>query len=147
MTLTLVRGLPGSGKSTYAERYCKVHKPTPVHLEADMYFLKDGVYTFNPKLLVKAHQWVLAEAERALCDGQSVIVSNTFTRKWEMLGLMNLASDGGTPVEVRTLFDAGLTDEQLAERCVHSVPVATIRAMRERWEPFDGEVRITGTGV
>jgi hypothetical protein len=32
------------------------------------------------------------------------------------------------------LFDAGLSDEQLAERNLHGVPVAQIKKMRDRWD-------------
>lgn len=41
VVLTLVRGLPGSGKSTLA----KTIRDTTgaVHLESDMFFMKDGV--------------------------------------------------------------------------------------------------------
>jgi hypothetical protein len=37
-------------------------------------------------------------------------------------------------VVVVDVFDGGLTDEDLAARNVHGVPLAGIRAMRARWE-------------
>ncbi len=37
-------------------------------------------------------------------------------------------------VTVLDLFDAGLTDEELAERNLHKVPVDVITRMRDRWE-------------
>ena len=40
--LVLVRGLPGSGKSTYAR---SLGYP---NFEADMFFIKDGKYVYNP---------------------------------------------------------------------------------------------------
>ena len=46
--MVLIRGLPGSGKSTCArEDYA--------HIEADMYFMDaEGNYKYNPS---KAHAW------------------------------------------------------------------------------------------
>lgn len=43
--LTLIRGLPGSGKSTMAKFIAG--DTDAVHLEADMYFIKDGEYKFE----------------------------------------------------------------------------------------------------
>jgi len=58
LMLTLVHGLPVSGKSTLAkncvEEAANSTDKTIVHLEADMYFIDDaGVYFFNLRLLNK----------------------------------------------------------------------------------------------
>jgi len=39
--LILVRGLPGSGKSTFAKSL------GGVHIETDMFFIQDGEYKFD----------------------------------------------------------------------------------------------------
>ena len=39
--LILLRELPGAGKSTLAKRVCNQH------IEADMFFMKDGEYKFE----------------------------------------------------------------------------------------------------
>ena len=147
--LVLVRGLPGSGKSTYAARFATAH-PGSTHYEADQYFVKDGVYTYDPRAIRYAHSWVAAQVEHDMIQAigsagpHVVVVSNTFSRQWEMAELMQLAAKYGWAVEVKTLFDAGLTDTQLHERGVHKVPLTTINAMRRRWEPWPDEVRIEG---
>lgn len=82
MELVLIRGLPGSGKSTYARRFYSGY----VHCEADHYFYdKDGVYRYNPDLIRQAHAACQKKAREALRSGKSVVVSNTFVRQWEML--------------------------------------------------------------
>lgn len=42
--LTIIRCLPGSGKSTYAAR----NYPNTFHVETDMFHIHDGEYDFNP---------------------------------------------------------------------------------------------------
>jgi len=42
----LLRGLPGTGKSTLAQRLALEHGF--IHLEADHHFVVDGVYRFDP---------------------------------------------------------------------------------------------------
>ena len=77
--LILLRGLPGNGKSTFA----KVIGGT--HYEADMYFMEDGIYNFDPSGLKDAHAWCRNSTETAMRRGEDkVIVSNTFTQEWEM---------------------------------------------------------------
>jgi predicted kinase len=120
MKLTLIRGLPGSGKSTFA-------KTIPgFHVEADMYFVRDGKYEFDGKSIGMAHSWCARMAENALEKGIDVVVSNTFTQKWELERYIELAKEYFATVEIivmRGEFGS-----------VHGVPPETIELMRRRWE-------------
>jgi predicted kinase len=82
--LYIVRGVPGSGKSTFAKSLVK--SKDYCHKEADMFFIDDdGNYDFNPSKLKEAHQWCQEEVEFLMRLGHtSVVVSNTFTQEWEM---------------------------------------------------------------
>lgn len=123
--LILIRGLPGSGKSTLAKNMARTLGYQ--HYEADMYFTKNnGSYEFNPELLPDAHHWCKNKACVALCKGQSVIVSNTFVRKWEMIQYNNIAADTGA--ELIILEAKGDWEN------VHNVPQETIERMRKNWE-------------
>ena len=86
-TLFLLRGLPGSGKSTLAKSI------GGAHFEADMYFIRDGVYQFDPTSLSAAHAWCLQITETALKNEspEKIIVSNTFTQDWELASYYALA--------------------------------------------------------
>ena len=125
--LTLVRGLPGSGKTTKALRM------PGLHLSADDYFMVMDKYVFDKTKIGEAHAWCQAYA--ILNMGiLPVVVDNTFTRRWEMDVYTSAAERLGVEVEIIDLFDAGLTDEELAARNTHGVTAEKIKEMRERWE-------------
>lgn len=116
--LLIVRGLPGSGKSMFAQSTGRAH------FEADMFFVSkvNGQYYFDPKEIGEAHAWCLKSVSEALASGSDVVVSNTFTRVWEMLPYINL----GYPYAVVTCEgDYG---------SIHGVPRDKIAEMRSRWE-------------
>ena len=81
----IIRGPAGCGKSTMAKKLLETSK-NGKHFEADMYFMVDGQYMFNPKLLKEAHGWCQDQTRRALEDPavDVVVVSNTFIKMWEM---------------------------------------------------------------
>jgi predicted kinase len=127
--LFLVRGLPGSGKSTLgrdlAPAFC---------FAADDYFMVGGEYRFVPAHLPAAHADCQARTRAALVAGATVAVCNTFTQRWELEPYLSLARDLNVPCVVLDLFDGGLTDAELANRNDHGVSVETITGMRGRYE-------------
>lgn len=126
MRLILVRGLPGSGKTTFAIRIAAIW------CEADHFFTKDGVYSFDPTKLKEAHAQCLSQAQQALAAGHDVVVANTFTRIWEMQKYLDLARDRGATVTVYK------TIGEYAN--VHGVPPEVVERMRSRWEDYPGEL-------
>lgn len=121
--LILIRGLPGSGKSTMAKNIKKAE-----HIEADMFFYKDGIYSFDPTKIKEAHEWCQQATKEALLSSKTVVVSNTFTKIWEMQPYLDMAAELKIPVEVITT--TGAWDN------IHAVPAAVITAMKERWEEY-----------
>lgn len=121
--VVLIRGLPGSGKSTMAKRDFGSH----VHCEADAFFVgQDGVYRYNPKMIKSAHEWCQRQVDIALRNGHNVVVSNTFTRLWEMDAYRAIAERRGA--EVRVIVARGSYGN------IHGVPSEAIDRMRARWE-------------
>jgi len=120
--LVLVRGLPGSGKSTIAKSL-----PGFWHFEADQYFCLGTCYKFDPKLLPQAHAFCLSAATAKLAEANNVVVANTFTKQWEMQPYI----DEAAKYEHEVLIIEALGNFEN----VHGVPVETINRMRERWEP------------
>lgn len=127
--VVIIRGLPGSGKSTIAKELAEI--TGMLHVETDMYFEKNGEYKFNPELLPEAHAWCQEEARKALKSGKGVIVSNTFTRVWEMQPYLDMAEEFGAN---RLVIKANGNFQN-----VHGVPDHAIQRMKERWEKFEGD--------
>lgn len=122
--LVIIRGLPGSGKSTLAQVY---RRNGFKWVEADMYF--DSFlfgYRFDPAKLSEAHEWCKATVERYLSTGYNVVVSNTFTRRWEFEPYLEVAA------KYEAMVDIVVTTGNYEN--VHGVPDSVIQGMRERWE-------------
>ena len=132
--LIIIRGLPGSGKSTLAtmiDFYHSVVDPEAVAIhEADQYFVKDGVYSFNPLEIPNAHRMCYNNTSDSMVAGRPVvIVSNTSSRKWEFEKYIAIDRKYGYKVQV--------IDVHGEFENVHGVPEETLKKMEERWEPFD----------
>ena len=137
-TLVLVRGLPGSGKTTFA-----IHRMQgDAYTSADSYFEdEDGAYKFDGSKLPEAHEWCQRRVAELLQkpDVGTVYVANTFSTRWEMQPYFDIVEnypddDHYIEIFVVDLFDGGLTNEMLARRGRHNVPLHTIEKMRNRWE-------------
>lgn len=120
--LVLIRGLPGSGKSTMARSMS-----THAHYEADMYFTDaSGVYRYDAGRIKDAHEWCQRQTFNALANGKSVVVSNTFTRRFEMAPYFKMAKTLG--IDIRVIEARGNWPN------VHGVPADVVDRMRKRWE-------------
>jgi predicted kinase len=132
--LYIVRGLPGSGKTTRALDLME-NIGASIEVSADQFFVgEDGVYRFDVSKLADAHAACQKRAGSALVMGHCVIVHNTFCEGWEATPYLRIARAAEATVEVIDLFDGGLDDAALAVRNVHGVPLASIAAMRARWD-------------
>jgi predicted kinase len=121
--LFLLRGLPGAGKSTLAKSI------GGIHFEADMYFIEDGVYKFDPTKLKMAHNWCAIQTQKAMVDDEpKIIVSNTFTQEWEMENYYKLAKENGY-----TVFSL-IVENRHEGINEHGVPQEALDRMKSRFE-------------
>jgi predicted kinase len=120
--LILLRGLPGSGKSTFAKRICNQH------VEADEFFVVNGVYQFDPTKLKQAHEWCRNKAQEWMKKGYNVVVSNTFTQEWEMDAYYWLAEQYGYRVHSLVVENRHMGVNQ------HGVPADKLEQMKNRFE-------------
>lgn len=128
MKLTVIRGVPGSGKSTFAkERYnCLI-------LENDMFYIRDGEYQWSKSKMDSAVKWCFDTAQRALESGMDVCVANTFTKARFIDVYRDMAGRLGADFEVIRLDgDPRWTNS-------HSVPPGVMKSMRDGFEPYPGE--------
>lgn len=122
-TVTIVRGLPGSGKSTYAKSLgC-------FHVEADMYHQRDGEYQFDRDNITYAHTWCLKMAKEAIMEGIDVVISNTFVTNEQMLPYAESAHK----------FDCilNVVECKVNYGSIHGVPVEVLDRMDKQWEECD----------
>jgi predicted kinase len=124
--LFICRGLPGSGKSTFAKTL--VGEKDYCHKEADMFFVdQDGNYNFRPAKLKDAHKWCREEVEFLLrLEHSPVAVSNTFTQEWEMEPYFELAKTYGYKV-----FSI-VVENRHGGVNVHNAPEEKIEEMKNR---------------
>jgi predicted kinase len=100
--LYLIRGVPGSGKSSFA----RVIWNDYAICEADKFFEdEEGNYNFDPSKIRQAHSWCKEQVETRMKDNSvnpqyypEIVVSNTFTQEWEMEDYYKLAEQYGYKV-------------------------------------------------
>lgn len=124
--LRIVRGLPGSGKSTMAKTF------RTFHLEGDMYHMKNGKYDFQPNRVGAGHKFVFNLAEQIMSTQSDIVISNTFTQLWEFEKYLELAEKYFYTVIVYKCIGKF--------KNIHSVPEEVLEKMKNRWEDFAGEV-------
>lgn len=134
--LILIRGMSGSGKSQLANKFIEYCSEQEAMLyEADQFFLDESNnYNFDPTRLPQAHAWCLERAVEGMKKGQRVVVANTFTQLWMLKPYIQAAKELNVPVTVVSLYDGGKSNETLASRNVHGVPLHTIAQQRALWE-------------
>jgi len=122
--IVLLRGVSGSGKSTFARVL------GGKHYEADMFFVdSDGVYKFNPKKLKEAHKWCHSSVELSMSNREDlIVVSNTFTQEWEIKPYYELAKKYNY-----TVFSVVVENRHDGVN-THEVPEEKIQIMKNRFE-------------
>lgn len=137
-TLYILRGLPGSGKSTYALK----HLPTAMHFEADRFFINEQLeYKFDARLINVAHQWCFSNTIRALRNNRDAVVSNTFTRMWELEKYLSLKENYDIDVDIKII------EIKTQFENVHGVSADKLEKMRNRWEEIPEELGLDITRV
>ena len=127
--LYLIRGLPGAGKTTFANSLVDSFV-----IEADMYFTVNGIYKHDKEMLPLAHAWCQAKVRDAMEDNfESIAVSNTFSQRWEMERYYELAKIFNYAL-IELTINTRLTVDELVARNVHQVPKEVIQKMKDRWE-------------
>lgn len=131
-TLYLIRGVPGSGKSTFAE-LMNMQAMTLINLEADDYFktynkeTNSFDYNFDPTKLQVAHQYCQTAAKVFLKDGFNVSVSNTSVTDWEVQTYKDIADECGAK------FVSLIIENYHDGKNVHGCPDEKVEQMKRKF--------------
>jgi hypothetical protein len=126
MKVKILRGISGSGKSTYVKKLREDGVDVEV-CSADHFFMEeDGSYVFDPSLLPRAHAACLRKflnlvrSGHPSCAGLLLLVDNTNTTAAEIAPYYAVAEAYGFDVEI---IEFVVSVGEAAARNVHGVPV------------------------
>jgi GTPase SAR1 family protein len=90
-TLYLVRGLPGSGKSSLMETLL-TNEVVDEFYEADQYIENNsGEFKYTTETITEAHRLCYQNTVDSLLRYENIGVSNTFVEDWELQPYLDLA--------------------------------------------------------
>jgi predicted kinase len=130
-TLILLRGLPGSGKSTFANYMFSNNI-----FEADQYFYdEEGNYNFDASKLHDAHKSCQSRVEQAMGENilsngkwySEIVLSNTSTTEKELEPYLELAKK--YDYQVVSL----IVENRHGNKSIHNVPEETLLRMKNRF--------------
>lgn len=125
--LFLIRGVPGSGKSSFAQDLLDSFVVGAI-CEADYYFTSGhGDYNFDASKLKEAHNYCQELARSNLKIGVSVVVSNTSTTEKEVETYRKIAEEFGAQ------FISIVVESRHDGKNQHNVPIDKIQQMKQRF--------------
>jgi predicted kinase len=128
-TVFIMRGLPGSGKSTLVK---EIHSfywngvGNPLVASADDYFMVDGEYRYDRSKIGDAHKWCMQRFLENLKDVGPYFVDNTNITIEELRKYVVLAKAYSSFVYIITL---DIDIETSLKRNKHNVPKSVIEKM------------------
>lgn len=122
--LQIIRGLPGSGKTTLAlKRYFNL-----MRIETDMYFSREGEYKFTLPLNAQACRWFLKAVENFCLQGFDFVTTGVFAAHTERLSaVIDTALQNRYEVYIKSL--------STNYGSVHGVPKEHLDSMRKSFLP------------
>ncbi len=129
LRLTIVRGLPGSGKSKFANSLKGV-----VTVDDDSFFETDDGYKFKEEYYKDSFKYIQAMAMYHLFRGKSVVVTSPFIKVKDITPFKGIAKRYNAIFEiVEVKGNYGST---------HGVPVAVMQDMRDNWEVYPPKKKV-----
>jgi len=128
MAVIILRGLPGSGKSTWIAK----NTPEAEICSSDHFMMEDGVYKFDRNKLPKSHAQCLQKyVELVRSSRKRIVVDNTNISIYEIAPYYQVASAYNHRVRIVTLK---VSVETSIQRNIHRVDEDVIVAMHRNLE-------------
>ncbi len=123
-SLVILRGLPSSGKTTFAELL-----ETRAICSADDYHYRNGKYRWKPENIKSSHDWCQKKCKRFMdIECQKIVIANTNTTEDEMQPYQDLADMYG----YRVFYI--VVERRHGNTNNHNVPNEAVERMRERFK-------------
>ena len=127
-SLILLRGLPGSGKSSFAKVISENGK-YPVYSVDDYFTSPSGEYQFNFQENHLAYKSCENNTRNSLEMGlEKVIVDNTFTLEWELEPYFKMGKEYGYSVFVMTM------ENWHGGENIHGIPKEQLEKMANKFK-------------
>lgn len=126
----IMRGIPGSGKSTIANLLAG---EKGIVCSTDFFFTEeDGSYNFDPAKLAMYHKLNLFFFHLALANNVPIVVcDNTNIRHVDYKKYVEIAREFNYIIKI---VPVGVSLETAVKWCRHNVPRETIKQMLSMWE-------------
>lgn len=134
----IIRGLPGSGKTTWANKQFS-DKTKFLICSADKFFEKDGTYLFDTNKIKDAHLWCLSEAKRAKSLGLIPVIDNTNTMTWESAKYVLEFEKFNSGKHGKNIL---FYEIKRRGESIHNIPPDVMEKMENRWEKKDAFLRV-----
>ena len=135
MIITVVRGLPGSGKSTYARRLAE--KTGAIIIEPDAFVTVDGEYRYDATRWGKA-RYLARQIMRFITMTQEsdIIFADVCPTRREVADMLRDVGQYVDGLRFRVVDMPMISLEESRKRNRHDVRSEDIKRMVARWEPW-----------
>ena len=133
--VTLVRGLPGAGKTTFAKKLrdeITASGTTAIWLESSMYTSETGIRILSTSQTPVVTGWLLNKVSDALSKYDNIIVARVAMDARDITHFANLAHRHNAEFEVI----------RLNTHWVDKIPAGILDAMKKDFEDYPGETVI-----
>ena len=134
LCLVIIRGIPGSGKTTLAKKIA--NNLNASHFENDTFFADEqGNYHFDINYHQQAKDECLEKTKEALLAGKIVVVSNTFIKKSEMEPYTKFCDENGD-------LNYAVIEMELRFENTHNIPQSIVNQKEAEFEPLEQSIAV-----
>ena len=135
MIITVIRGLPGSGKSSYAHELAK--QTGAILIEPDSFITVDGEYHYDKTRWGKA-RYMARQIMRMIASTQEsdIIYADVQPTREEVANMLRDIGQYARGIRYRVIDMPMISLEESRKRNRHNVRIEDLERMIARWEPW-----------